>query len=58
MEESCKEGEKLMTVSKSPKFKAGKRIQREKERYISQEISVEEYRRRVANIKEYYEIDE
>jgi len=47
-----------MTVSKSPEYKAKKRIQREWERYISEEISVEEYRRRIANIQEYYEIDE
>lgn len=58
MEESCKEGEILMTVSKDPKYKAKKRIQREWERYISEEISVEEYRRRIANIQEYYEIEE
>lgn len=58
MEESCKEGEILMTVSKSPEYKAKKRIQREWERYISEEISVEEYRRRIANIQEYYEIEE
>lgn len=45
-----------MTVAKNPKYKAKKRIQREKERYINREISEEEYRRRVANIQEYYEI--
>ena len=50
--------EKLMTVSKNPKYKADKRIQREWERYISEEISVQEYRRRIANIQEYYEIEE
>ena len=48
----------IMTVSKNPNYKAKKRIQREWERYISEEISVEEYRRRIANIQEYYEVEE
>ena len=45
-----------MTISKNPKNKATKRIQREKERYINKEISEEEYRRRVSSIQEYYEV--
>ncbi len=47
----------IMTVSKNPNYKAKKRIQREKERYINREISEEEYMKRVANIQEYYEVE-
>ena len=46
-----------MTVSKSPNYKAKKRIQREFGRYNRKEITLEQYQMRVASIKEFYEID-
>ncbi len=45
-----------MTVAKDPVNKARKRMQREWERYINKEISVEEYRKRIDKIQEYYEL--